>query len=119
MSALNSPRAGSVIISRSGDRLYRDQSMAKWARRNDMILHLRGGALDLYQAAQPRRLVPRHREVDAARRRRSYPCGTVVGKLEGDPRPRAAIHDICREDTNPARLEHGVFFDQHWASSTS
>ena len=25
-------------------------------------------------------------------------------------------YDICREDYNPMKLEHGVFFDQHWAS---
>jgi len=23
---------------------------------------------------------------------------------------------VCREDFNPMRLEHGIFFDQHWAS---
>jgi len=25
-------------------------------------------------------------------------------------------YDICREDHNPMRLEHGIFFDQQWAS---
>ncbi len=25
-------------------------------------------------------------------------------------------YDICREDYNPVALEHGIFFDQHWAS---
>src|SRR5438477_12490467 len=43
-------------------------------------------------------------------------AGTVVGKLEGDPATTRGYYDICREDYNPARLEHGVFFDQHWAS---
>ncbi len=61
------------------------QSMAKWARRNDMILH-------------------------------HIHAGTVVGKLEGDPATTRGYYDICREDFNPARLEHGVFFDQNWAS---
>ncbi len=25
-------------------------------------------------------------------------------------------YDICGEDHNPMRLEHGVFFEQDWAS---
>ena len=43
-------------------------------------------------------------------------AGTVVGKLEGDPKTTRGYYDICREDYNPMQLEHGVFFDQHWAS---
>ena len=43
-------------------------------------------------------------------------AGTVVGKLEGDPNTTRGYYDICREDFNPMTLEHGVFFDQHWAS---
>ena len=43
-------------------------------------------------------------------------AGTVVGKLEGDPKTTRGYYDIRREDYNPMQLEHGVFFDQHWAS---
>ncbi len=43
-------------------------------------------------------------------------AGTVVGKLEGDPATTRGYYDICREDFNPQQLEHGIFFDQHWAS---
>src|SRR5260370_38917814 len=43
-------------------------------------------------------------------------AGTVGGKLEGDPATTRGYYDICREDYNPMRLEHGVFFDQNWAS---
>jgi ribulose-bisphosphate carboxylase large chain len=43
-------------------------------------------------------------------------AGTVVGKLEGDPNTTRGYYDVCREDFNPTRLEHGLFFDQHWAS---
>ena len=43
-------------------------------------------------------------------------AGTVVGKLEGDPTTTRGYYDICREDFNPQQLEHGMFFDQHWAS---
>ncbi len=43
-------------------------------------------------------------------------AGTVVGKLEGDPRTIRGYYDICREDFVRQRLENGLFFDQHWAS---
>src|SRR5208283_2127751 len=43
-------------------------------------------------------------------------AGTVVGKLEGDPVTTKGYYDICREDFNPQQLEHGIFFDQPWAS---
>src|SRR5208283_4236052 len=43
-------------------------------------------------------------------------AGTVVGKLEGDPATTRGYYDICREDFNPQQLEHGIFFDQPWAS---
>ena len=43
-------------------------------------------------------------------------AGTVVGKLEGDPNTTRGFYDILREGYNPTRLEHGVFFDQDWAS---
>jgi len=43
-------------------------------------------------------------------------AGTVVGKLEGDPNTTRGYYDVCCEDYNPTCLEHGIFFDQHWAS---
>jgi ribulose-bisphosphate carboxylase large chain len=43
-------------------------------------------------------------------------AGTVVGKLEGDPKTTRGFYDILREDKVPMNLEHGVFFDQDWAS---
>ena len=60
---------------RSGDRLHRDPVDGEMgaAQRHDPASASRR-AFDLYAAAQPRRLVPRHREMDAARRRRSHPC---------------------------------------------
>ena len=44
-------------------------------------------------------------------------AGTVVGKLEGDPKTTAGFYDILREEKNPMQLEHGLFFDQDWAST--
>eukprot|EP01133_Synstelium_polycarpum_P029508 gene29508-36173_t len=64
------------------------QSMAKWARRNDMILHLHRAGHSTYT------------------RQKSHGVSfRVIAKwmrLAGD--------------FNPMRLENGVFFDQHWAS---
>ena len=94
------------------------QSMAKWARRNDMILHLhRAGHSHLHAAEEPRRLVPRHRQVDAPRRRRPHPCRHRGRQARGrSRRPRAATTTSAARTINPIALEHGVFFDQHWAS---
>ena len=93
------------------------QSMAKWARRNDMILHLhRAGHSHLHAAEEARRVVPRHRQVDAARRRRPHPCrhGGRQARRRSATTKRG-YYDICREDHNPTQLEHGLFFDQDWA----
>jgi ribulose-bisphosphate carboxylase large chain len=43
-------------------------------------------------------------------------AGTVVGKLEGDPNTVRGFYDILRENRNPMALEHGLFFEQDWAS---
>jgi ribulose-bisphosphate carboxylase large chain len=43
-------------------------------------------------------------------------AGTVVGKLEGDPNTTRGFYDILRENHNPVALEHGIFFEQDWAS---
>ena len=44
-------------------------------------------------------------------------AGTVVGKLEGDPHDRARLSTTrCRENHTTQNLQHGVFFDQHWAA---
>src|SRR2546421_687891 len=41
-------------------------------------------------------------------------AGTVVGKLEGDPRAIKGYYDRLREDYNPANPELGFYFDQDW-----
>jgi len=43
-------------------------------------------------------------------------AGTVVGKLEGDPNVVRGIYDTCRESYVLQNLQHGIFFDQEWAS---
>ena len=93
------------------------QSMAKWARNNDMILHLHRAGHSTYTRQKAHgvsfRLIGkwvRMAGVDHVH------AGTVVGKLEGDPRMVAGIYDVLRETHNPKNLEHGIFFDQDWAS---
>jgi ribulose-bisphosphate carboxylase large chain len=43
-------------------------------------------------------------------------AGTVVGKLEGDPLMIKGFYDTLRETRTPQSLEHGLFFEQEWAS---
>src|SRR5580658_10051404 len=93
------------------------QSMAKWARRNDMILHLHRAGHSTYTRQRSHgvsfRVIAKWMRLAGVDH---IHAGTVVGKLEGDPATTRGYYDICREDFNPARLEHGVFFDQNWAS---
>ena len=93
------------------------QSMAKWARRNDMILHLHRAGHSTYTRQKSHgvsfRVIAKWMRLAGVDH---IHAGTVVGKLEGDPATTKGYYDICREDFNPMRLEHGVFFDQHWAS---
>src|SRR5216684_3639661 len=93
------------------------QSMAKWARRNNMILHLHRAGHSTYTRQKNHgvafRVISKWMRLAGVDH---IHAGTVVGKLEGDPATTRGYYDICREDFNPAKLEHGVFFDQSWAS---
>ena len=93
------------------------QSMAKWARRNDMILHLHRAGHSTYTRQRNHgvsfRVIAKWMRLAGVDH---IHAGTVVGKLEGDPATTRGYYDICRDDFNPMKLEHGVFFDQNWAS---
>jgi ribulose-bisphosphate carboxylase large chain len=93
------------------------QSMAKWSRRNDMILHLHRAGHSTYTRQKSHgvsfRVIAKWMRLAGVDH---IHAGTVVGKLEGDPNTTRGYYDICRENFNPARLEHGLFFDQNWAS---
>src|ERR1700675_3060500 len=93
------------------------QSMAKWARRNNMILHLHRAGHGTYSRQKIHgvsfRVIAKWMRLAGVDH---IHAGTVVGKLEGDPRTTRGYYDICREDFVPQRLENGVFFDQHWTS---
>ncbi len=93
------------------------QSMANWARRNSMILHLHRAGHGTYTRQKTHgvsfRVIAKWCRLIGVDH---IHAGTVVGKLEGDPATTRGFYDTLRLDrveTNPA---HGIFFDQDWAS---
>jgi ribulose-bisphosphate carboxylase large chain len=93
------------------------QSMAKWARRNDTILHLHRAGHSTYTRQKNHgvsfRVIAKWMRMAGVDH---IHAGTVVGKLEGDPNVIAGVYDTCRETFVPKNLQHGMFFDQPWAS---
>ena len=93
------------------------QSMSKWARDNDMVLHLHRAGHGTYTRQKTHgvsfRVISKWMRLAGVDH---IHAGTVVGKLEGDPNTIRGFYDILREDHNPVCLEHGIFFDQNWAS---
>ncbi|MDZ5695815.1 form I ribulose bisphosphate carboxylase large subunit [Chelativorans sp. M5D2P16] len=93
------------------------QSMAKWARKNDMVLHLHRAGHSTYTRQKSHgvsfRVIAKWMRLAGVDH---IHAGTVVGKLEGDPATTKGYYDVCREEFNPMRLENGIFFDQNWAS---
>ena len=93
------------------------QSMAKWARRNDMILHLHRAGNSTYSRQKNHgmnfRVICKWMRMAGVDH---LHAGTVVGKLEGDPLMIAGFYDTLREGRTEQNLEHGLFFDQDWAS---
>ncbi len=93
------------------------QSMAHWARDNDMILHLHRAGHGTYTRQKSHgisfRVISKWMRLAGVDH---IHAGTVVGKLEGDPNMVRGFYDILREDYVTQNLENGVFFDQDWAS---
>jgi ribulose-bisphosphate carboxylase large chain len=93
------------------------QSMAKWARKNDMILHLHRAGNSTYSRQKNHgmnfRVICKWMRMAGVDH---LHAGTVVGKLEGDPLMIAGFYDTLREEQIATNLEHGIFFDQDWAS---
>src|SRR6185437_2819858 len=92
------------------------QSMAKWARNNDMVLHLHRAGHGTYTRQKNHgvsfRVIGKWMRLAGVDH---IHAGTVVGKLEGDPAVVAGIYDSLREAGNPADLTRGLFFEQDWA----
>jgi ribulose-bisphosphate carboxylase large chain len=93
------------------------QSMSKWSRRNDMLLHLHRAGHGTYTRQKTHgvsfRVIAKWMRLAGVDH---IHAGTVVGKLEGDPHAIKGYYDICREGHNPMALQNGLFFEQDWAS---
>jgi ribulose-bisphosphate carboxylase large chain len=81
------------------------QSIAKWCRRNDMILHLHRAGHSTYTRQKSHgvsfRVIAKWMRLAGVDH---IHAGTVVGKLEGDPATTKGYYDICREQFNPQAL---------------
>ncbi len=92
------------------------QSMSKWARKNDMILHLHRAGHGTYTRQKTHgvsfRVIAKWMRLAGVDH---LHAGTVVGKLEGDPNTVQGFYNVMREPRNPTDLQRGIFFDQDWA----
>jgi ribulose-bisphosphate carboxylase large chain len=92
------------------------QSMAKWARRNGVILHLHRAGHGTYTRQKTHgvsfRVIAKWMRLAGVDH---IHAGTVVGKLEGDPNTVAGFYDVLRENEIPRNPLHGIYFDQSWA----
>ncbi len=92
------------------------QSMSRWARKNDMILHLHRAGHSTYTRQKSHgvsfRVIAKWMRLAGVDH---LHAGTVVGKLEGDPNTVQGFYNVMREPRNPTDLQRGIFFDQDWA----
>ncbi|GID93868.1 form I ribulose bisphosphate carboxylase large subunit [Amorphoplanes digitatis] len=93
------------------------QSMAHWARRNGVLLHLHRAGHSTYTRQKTHgvsfRVIAKWCRLIGIDH---VHAGTVVGKLEGDPATTRGFYDTLRLDHIPANPEHGIYCDQDWAS---
>merc|ERR1711920_99230 len=93
------------------------QSLSKWGRRHDMLVHLHRAGNSTY--ARQKNHGINFRVICKWMRMAGLDhihAGTVVGKLEGDPAMVKGFYRtlLCRETAR--FLPQGLFFDQDWAS---
>jgi ribulose-bisphosphate carboxylase large chain len=92
------------------------QSMSRWARRNDMILHLHRAGHGTYTRQKAHgvsfRVISKWMRLAGVDH---LHAGTVVGKLEGDPNTVQGYYNVLRQPNNAVDLQRGVFFEQDWA----
>ena len=84
------------------------QSMAKWARRNDMVLHLHRAGHGTYTRQKTHgvsfRVIAKWMRMAGVDH---IHAGTVVGKLEGDPNVIKGIYSVCRDELYKAEPRTG------------
>jgi ribulose-bisphosphate carboxylase large chain len=92
------------------------QSMSKWSRRNDMILHMHRAGHSTFTRQKTHgvsfRVIAKWLRLAGVDH---LHAGTAVGKLEGDPLTVQGFYNILREENNAVDLPRGVFFEQDWA----
>ena len=91
------------------------QSMSRWARKNDMILHLHRAGHSTYTRQKMHgisfRVISKWMRLAGVDH---LHAGTVVGKLEGDPNSVQGFYNVLRERHNSVDLQRGIFFEQDW-----
>jgi ribulose-bisphosphate carboxylase large chain len=92
------------------------QSMSRWARRNDTILHLHRAGHSTYTRQKNHgmsfRVISKWMRLAGVDH---IHAGTVVGKLEGDLNSVQGFYNVLREPRNEVDLGRGLFFEQDWA----
>ncbi|MGW0228487.1 form I ribulose bisphosphate carboxylase large subunit [Actinopolymorpha singaporensis] len=93
------------------------QSMANWARRNGMLLHLHRAGHSTYTRQKSHgvsfRVIAKWMRLAGVDH---IHAGTVVGKLEGDPNTVAGFYDTLRANTLEPDPMKGLYFEQDWMS---
>jgi ribulose-bisphosphate carboxylase large chain len=93
------------------------QSLAHWARRNSMLLHLHRAGHSTYTRQKSHgvsfRVIAKWSRLIGVDH---LHAGTIVGKLEGDPATTKGFYDTLRLDHIPTNHGNGIYFDQDWAS---
>jgi ribulose-bisphosphate carboxylase large chain len=93
------------------------QSMAIWARANDMLLHLHRAGNSTYARQKTHginfRVICKWMRMAGVDH---IHAGTVVGKLEGDPLMVQGFYDTLLKTHLKIDLPKGIFFDMDWAS---
>lgn len=93
------------------------QTMAKWARKNDLILHLHRAGNSTYSRQKNHgmnfRVICKWMRMAGVDH---IHAGTVVGKLEGDPLMIRGFYNTLLLSHLDINLPQGLFFEQDWAS---
>jgi ribulose-bisphosphate carboxylase large chain len=93
------------------------QSMAKWARRNGVLLHLHRAGHSTYTRQKNHgvnfRVIAKWMRLAGVDH---LHAGTAVGKLEGDPSMVRGYYETLRCATAEPDPSKGLYFEQDWAS---
>jgi ribulose-bisphosphate carboxylase large chain len=96
------------------------QSMAKWARRNGVLLHLHRAGHSTYTRQKSHgvsfRVIAKWMRLAGVDH---IHAGTAVGKLEGDPNSVRGYYETLRCDQADPDPLRGLYFEQDWASTAA